>query len=333
MIGRTRLWFAVAISVILLAVGLALVGRFGPWADTGFVEHQMPTRADIPVSIAVARDGAVWFTIEMSDAVGRLKDGRIEKVRKGSESLEPLGLAADTDGSAWYTDSRKRAISRVASDGTITSFDLATPVSRLGRLAIAPDGAVWFAEATAVSVTRLKDGILTRHAVGPLAGAGDANVSPFGVSVDAGGTVWATLQNTGMLVRIPPNGMIAEFELPTRHGGPGDVAVDARGNVWVLELSANKIARFADGRFEEFAVPTPNAGLTALAVAPDGSAWFTETRAHKLGRVKNGKVKEFALPRADARPVGITVDGTNNVWYADLSGWIGMLRADRATAE
>ena len=120
---------------------------------------------------------------------------------------------------------------------------------------------------------------------------------------------------------------MTEFELPTRHSGPGDVAVDPSGAVWVLEPGANKVARFAAGRFEEFSVPTPNAGLTALAVAPDGAAWFTETRAHKLGRVRGGVIKEFALPRRDARPFGVAVDGANNVWYTDLSGWLGMLRA------
>jgi len=114
---------------------------------------------------------------------------------------------------------------------------------------------------------------------------------------------------------------------------PGDVAVDATGTVWILELSANKVARFARGRFEEFAVPTPNAGLTALAVAPDGSAWFTEMRAHKLGRVRGGVVREFPLPRRDARPFGVAVDPANNVWYTDLSGWLGKLRADRARNE
>ena len=98
-------------------------------------------------------------------------------------------------------------------------------------------------------------------------------------------------------------------------------------------LSANKIARFAAGRFEEFPVPTPNAGLTALAVAPDGAAWFTETRAHKLGRVRGGVIKEFALPRRDARPFGVAVDGANNVWYTDLSGWLGMLRERPRRAE
>ena len=98
----------------------------------------------------------------------------------------------------------------------------------------------------------------------------------------------------------------------------------------MLEQSANKIARFAAGRFDELPVPTPNAGLTALAVAPDGSVWFTELRAHKLGRVRGNSIKEFALPRADARPVGVAVDQANNVWYTDLSGWVGMLRAGPA---
>jgi virginiamycin B lyase len=329
-VRRPRLWLAAAASVVLVATALALIGRLGPWADSRFVEHRMPARTDIPVSIAVTRDGVVWFTLEMSDAIGRLKDGRIEKLGKGSENLEPLGLATDADGSAWYTDSRMRAISRVSSDGTISSFDLLTPVARLGRLAVAPDGAVWFAEPTTVSVTRLKDGLFTRHAVAPIAGAGEGGVGPFGVAVDGEGAVWATVPESNKLVRISPHGEMAEFELPTRQSGPGDVAVDSRGTVWVLERSANKIARFAAGRFDELPVPTPNAGLAALAVAPDGSVWFTELRAHKLGRVRGNSIKEFALPRADARPVGVAVDQANNVWYTDLSGWVGMLRAGRA---
>lgn len=330
---RPRLSLTVVGAVVVLALAAALAWRFGPWAPSGFVELRMPQPTDIPVSIAVGPGGTVWFTIDGSNTIGRLRDGRIETVRKQTESIEPLGLAATADGSAWYTDAPLRAISRVSSDGTITSFDLSTPIARLGRLAIAPDGVVWFAEPTAASVTRLKDNVFTRHQVGRLGGAGETSVAPFGIAVDAQGTVWATLQNANKLVRISSGGEMTAFELPTRHSGPGDVAVDASGGVWVLEITANKVARFAAGRFEEFAVPTPNAGLTALAVAPDGSAWFTELRAHKLGRVRGGVVREFALPRRDARPFGVAVDGANNVWYTDLSGWLGMLRVDRARAE
>src|SRR4029453_2480165 len=299
-----RLWTFVAGSIALLFLVAVLTWRFGPWADSTFVELRMPSPMDIPVSIAVTGDGTVWFTIDSSNAIGRLRNGKIEKVRKRTESLEPLGLAAEPDGSVWYADAQARVISRVANDGTITAFDLATPVARLGRMAVAPDGAVWFAEPTLGSVTRLKDGVFTRHPVSRVAGTGEALVAPFGIAVDAHGTVWATLQNANKLVSISTNGEMSGFEVPTRHSGPGDVAVDGGGAVWILELSANKVARFTRGRFEEFPIPTPNAGLTALAVAPDGSAWFTEMRAHKLGRVRDGIVREFPLPRRDAPPFG-----------------------------
>jgi len=186
---------------------------------------------------------------------------------------------------------------------------------------------------TLESVTRLKDGVFTRHPVRWGAGTGETLVAPFGIAVDAQGTVWTTLQNANKLVRISTSGEISAFEVPTRHSGPGDVAVDATGAVWVLELSANKVARFARGRFEEFTLPTPNAGLTALAVAPDGSVWFTEMRAHKLGRLRDGVVQEFELPRRNARPFGVAIDRANNVWYTDLSGWLGMLRAPGARKE
>ena len=102
--------------------------------------------------------------------------------------------------------------------------------------------------------------------------------------------------------------------------------------MWFLELRANKIGRFAEGRFTEFVLPTSSAGLTALAAAPDGAVWFTELSVGKLGRLQDGKVAEFRLPRAESRPFSVVVDAANNVWYTDLSGWLGMLPARVAKA-
>src|SRR4030095_4372788 len=103
-----------------------------------------------------------------------------------------------------------------------------------GRV-VAPAWAVWFAEPTLVSVTRLKDGVFTRHPVVRFAGAGEALVAPFGIAVDAQGTVWATLQGANKLVRISTSGEMMAFEVPTLHSVPGDVAVDTTGTVWLLE--------------------------------------------------------------------------------------------------
>jgi virginiamycin B lyase len=303
-----------------------LFWRLGPTADPGFVEHRMLVKTDIPAAIAIAPDGAVWFTIEFSDAIAVLRNGKIERITKGGQNLEPLGLAVDGAGTAWYTDTPARAISRISSDGGIRSFPLSTPIVRLGRLAVAPDEAVWFADVTAASVTRLQDGHFTRHDVGSL------GATPYGIAVDGGGTVWTTLQGPDKLAWISPDGQVTAVDVPTRNSGLGDVTVDRSGAVWFLELRANKIARFGEGHFSEFMIPTPSAGLTSIAAAPDGSVWFTELSVGKLGRLRDGRVSEFRLPRADARPFGVAVDMANNIWYTDLSGWLGVLPAAGAKA-
>jgi virginiamycin B lyase len=323
-----RRWLGLVVIVGVVGAGGAVLWH-GRGGAPGFQEFRLPS-GDIPVCIAVSRDGTVWFTLEGSDAIGMLLNGQIRKLSKGADSIEPLGLAIDVAGRAWYTEAPKQRISRASSDGNIASFALSTPVARLGRLAIAPDGDVWFAETSLASVTRLKDGRLTRFVLGSLTTTTPVDPAPFGVAVSPDGAVWASLQNANKLLRISPDGNKSAFDLPTRGSGLGDVAVGADGAVWFVEVAANKIGRFVAGRFEEFPVPTRSAGLTALAVAPDGAAWFTELRGHRLGRVHAGSITEFALPRSDARPFGISVDGENNVWYADLSGWLGRLDAARA---
>lgn len=317
--GRRHGWL---LAAILAAAGLgALVWRLGAHSDAGFIEYPMLVKTDIPAAVAAAPNGAVWFTIEFSDAIAVFRDGKIERFRKGGQNLEPLGLAVDAAGGAWFTDAPMRAISHISSDGSIRSFPLSTPIVRLGRLALAPDRAVWFADITTASVTRLQDGKFMGHDVGSL------GATPYGIAVDSGGSVWTTLQGADQLGLISSGGQVTALDIPTRNSGLGDVALDRSGTVSFLEMRANQIGQFTEGRFTEFAIPTPSAGLTAVAAAPDGSVWFTEISAGKLGRLRDGRVSEFPLPRKNAHPFGVTVDSANNVWYSDLSGSLGMLPA------
>lgn len=321
---RWRLWVSM---VVVVAAGLGiLVWRLGLRSDPGFVEFPMLVKTDIPTAVAAAPNGTVWFTIEFSDAIGIFRNGKIDRITKGAQNLEPLGLAADGAGGAWYTDTQIRAISQISSDGVIRSFPLPTPIVRLGRLEVASDGAVWFADITTASVTRLKDGVFIRHDVGSF------GATPYGIAVDTGDAVWTTLQGADRLGYISSDGEVSALDVPTRNSGLGDIAVDQRGAVWFLELRANKIGRFADGRFVEFVVPTPSAGLIALAAAPDGAVWFTELSVGRLGRLRDGKIAEFRLPRSESRPFDVAVDAANNVWYTDLSGRLGLLPASAAKA-
>ncbi|MEO8156578.1 MAG: hypothetical protein ABI648_02195 [Betaproteobacteria bacterium] len=321
---RNKILSIAVVAIVIVATVLVWRMRGGQGSRDDFVEYPMTVASDIPTTVAAGPDGTIWFTIGFADAIGMIRDGKLQRLPKGKKSVEPVGLAVDAQGAAWFTDPTEVQISRIVSSGEIKSFPLGTPIARLGRLTIAPDGAVWFAESTAYGFTRLKDGELSRNV--PKSAQG----GPYGVAVDAKGVAWGTLQGANQLVKIEPGKEITEFEIPSRGSSPSDVAADGAGNVWVVEFRGNKIAKFSDGKFTEFAVPGEWSGLSGIDVAADGSVWFGMLRGHALGRLRNGQFKIFELPRKDARPYTIAIDKAGDVWYADISGFVGMLKASAA---
>jgi virginiamycin B lyase len=315
---------AAVLGIAVVAGGALLLARAMPGQK--FVEYRTSEPEDAPIAIAAGDDGSIWFTIDHADAIGRLRNGRIERLPTSSRNIEPLGLAVAADGSAWYTDLTARAIAHISSGGEITRFVLDTPITRLGRLAIAPDGAAWFADPTGYGMTRLKEGVFTRYQIESARGG------PYGVAVAADGAIWATLQNGNQLLRVAADGSGMTFDLPRRGAVPTDVAVGSDGSVWFLQFRANRIGRFKDGQFSDVEAGQDNAGLSGIAVAPNDDVWFGMVRRASLGRLRNGHITVFALPRENARPFSVTVDRAGNVWYADISGFVGMLPARHATA-
>jgi virginiamycin B lyase len=317
-----RLWLGVA-TVAALSGGAAYFAHLAR-SSVQFVEYRMQAPLDMPTAIAAAPDGSIWFTIDLASAIGRIRDGQIERLPLPTNNVEPIGLGIGPNGNAWYTDNSARAISRITPSGETASFPLGTPIVRLGRLAVSADDAVWFAEATGYSITRLKDGEITRHVFESPRG------DPYGVAVTADGTAWGTLRSGNQLLRITPDGEIKAFDLPKPAAAPSDVAVGPDGSVWFIELRENRIGRLKDDAFEEFDVAGESPMLTGLAVAGDGAVWFGMLRSGSLGRLGDGRIETFKLPRQGARPYSLAVDGNGNVWYADISGSVGMLPAQYA---
>ena len=314
---------------LLVACGLAVLAAAGTVAwllesrlsKGPFQEYAMLQSLDMPTAIAAGPDGVVWFTIDLARAMGRLRNGKVERLPTASDNVEPIGLGVGADGDAWYTDNGKHGISRMTPSGEISSFPMDTPVVRTARLAVAPDGAVWFAEATGFSITRFKDGKVTRHVFDSPRG------DPFGVAPAADGTVWATLRSGNQLLKIAPDGEMTAFDVPRRAAMPSDVAAAGDGSVWFIESRENRIARFKDGKFEDFKVPGDAPVLSGLVVAADEAIWFGMVRTGALGRLRHGEFQVFKLPREGARPAGLAADHDGNIWYADITGTVGMLPA------
>ena len=45
-----------------------------------FVEYRMQDPLDTPTAIAAAPDGTIWFTIDLAAAVGRIRNGKLERI-------------------------------------------------------------------------------------------------------------------------------------------------------------------------------------------------------------------------------------------------------------
>jgi virginiamycin B lyase len=320
------IYFLVAVAT-LVAMGFA-AWRLAPPPTARVTEYPMLEKDDIPAAIAAGKDGSIWFTIDFSNAIGVFRNGKIERINKGTRNMDPIGIAVDQDSNAWYVDAPALSIGRVSPNNEIKTFSLGTPVARLQRLTVAPDGAVWFAEGSAYSVTRLKDNVLERFQLQSARG------TPYGVAIAPDGKAWATLQQAGQIVRInPSDGKTDWFWVPTPASAPTDITVDANGDVWFLEFRGNKLGRIHNEEFTEYPIPSASrtAGVVGLTASPDGAIWFAMVRDHGLGRFKNGEFKFFNLPRLDARPIGVAADPVGNIWYVDLTGFLGTISHADAT--
>lgn len=307
--------------VAALAAAATLLWKNNSPAQMQFVEYSVGEGKETPIAIAPGKDGAVWFTLDSLPALGVVRNGKLERFKLPTASVEPLGIGVDPQGMVWSTDASGGAVRRLNAQGEVSAVALGTPIVRLGRLAVAQDGAVWFAESTAYSFTRLKDGVLKRNVFASVGGG------PYGVALAPNGSVWGTLQSGNQIVEVAADGKVSEFDIPTPGSAPTDVTVDANGAVWFVEFRANKIGRYSQGKFEEYALPEGAAAPSGIAAAKDGSVWFGILRGAALGRVHKGKVSIHALPRPTARPYSLAADTAGNIWYADLSGFVGMLPA------
>jgi YD repeat-containing protein len=126
---------------------------------------------------------------------------------------------------------------------------------------------------------------------------------------------------------------------------PGDVAVDAQGDVWVVDKGANRIQKFGPGG--EFLAKFGTWGSgngqfnrpTAIAIASNGDLLITDAGNSRVQRFSSTGAfisafgsKGFGPGQfAGAGPEGIAIDAEDHVWVSDT--YAGRLQEFSATGE
>jgi virginiamycin B lyase len=177
--------------------------KIGRMSSTGqLLEYSLPDSSGLPspLGIAASPDGGIWYVAANTPiwpSIGRLdSSGRVTQFDV-SHVYRLSDLAVAPDGTIWYAGFSgygvigspifDSLIGRLHPDGHFSEVFLPDASSTPHRMAIAPDGNVWFAEKGAIGriTSSLK---LTEFALAQGDYAG-------GIALDADGNLWVAKTN------------------------------------------------------------------------------------------------------------------------------------------
>jgi virginiamycin B lyase len=243
-----------------------------------------------PTLIVPGPDGAVWFTRNGDDRIGRIgADGVVSAV---VVSAAPV---SDAPGSAAGS-------------------------SPYG-LCVGPDGALWFTLMNTDRIGRVSvDGDVTEYPIGTSGG--------FPAMITADEDLWFTLNQGNAIGRMTVTGEVTTYPLPTEGAGPVGISAGPQG-VWFVEIMAGQVGRISlDGKIEEFPLPDRSSKPHAVVALPDGGCWVTLWGSAALVRLDaSGTVVEQHQFGAGTEPHGLAVAPDGSVWVALETGVLAHIHA------
>jgi virginiamycin B lyase len=290
------MWRNIAGKLIALGLGLvALLAAAGP--QVSIKEWKVPTPNSRPHDPAWAPDGALWYTGQRANKLGRLdiRTGQFKEFPLATPDSGPHGLVADRDGKIWFTANSKGYIGRLdPKTGAVTEYhmpdarasDPHTPV-------FDQHGILWFTVEASNFVGRL-DPHTGKIELKP---APTPHAVPYGIVVTQK-VCRIFASGTNKLASIDPRTMeITEYALP-EGARPRRLAVAPDGTIYYSDYARGRLGHFdpATHKVEDWPSPGgPEARPYGIAITGDGAVWYSESGVKPNTLVRfDPKTKNFS---------------------------------------
>jgi virginiamycin B lyase len=303
----------IALLVLAIALGATQAAHA---ADVKIETFALPP-GSYPHDVAPApQSGIVWYSEQRKGALGILDPatGKVETVSLGPDAA-PHGVIAGPDGAAWLTDGGQNAILRVdAKTKQVRKFPLpeARGYVNLNTAVFDKAGTLWFTG---------QDGVYGRLDVetGKLE-VWDAPRGPgaYGIAVTTDGGVFFASLASSYVGRIDlASAKATALDLPTPNQGARRVWGDSKGNLWVSEWNAGKVARYDPkaGAWQEWKLPGERPQPYAVYVGDHDMVWLSEWRANAIVRFDPTTTTFTSFPIARSGADVRQINGrTGEVW-------------------
>ncbi|HEX3662153.1 MAG TPA: SBBP repeat-containing protein, partial [Acidobacteriaceae bacterium] len=200
------------------------------------------------------------------------------------------GVTIDSNGNLWVADNANGTGGQVYELAYLSgSFGTPTKVGSgwTGPWQIAADasGNVFVTDNSANSITEISGGTATVVNTGSVS-------APRGIAVDSTEDLFVVDANLGQVVKLAPPYTSAVSVNLTGFQGPGDIAIDASGNIWVAAYSANLVREltYASGYAT---ILSWGSGLSGpLAVWPEtgGNLLVSDDGDHSIRQIATGSI-------------------------------------------
>jgi streptogramin lyase len=240
------------------------LGRITPTGEITEVPVAAPT-----AGITVGPDGKLWFTEVKTKAIFTIDPATLA-ISSFAIPTTPWDVAAGGDGNIWYSEGEDDTIGRLSISGatateypqlpssscSIFTSELACPL--IERLAVGPEGNVWFTELEGKDIGRVSVGEPVSIAEFGNGLTDSAEVRDLTAGPE--GNMWFTEEAANQIGWITPSGVISENSALSIGAAPFGIAAGSDGNIWFTEPGVDRIGRAIPN------VPPVVATLAASAV-------------------------------------------------------------------
>lgn len=250
----------------------------------GIQEYPVPAGTH-PHDVAPAPDGSVWYTAQITGALGKLDPatGETRHIPLGSGS-SPHGVIVGPDGAPWITDSGLNAIVRVdpqTEEVKVFALPAESGYANLNTAAFGTDGILWFTGQNGI-YGRLDPATGEMQVFWAPRGRG-----PYGIAVTPDGSIYYASLAGNYVGRIDPEtGEASVLEPPTPRQGARRVWSDSQGRIWVSEWNAGQVAVYdpAGDSWQEWKLPGNGPQAYAVYVDDQDRVWLSDFGANTLVR-------------------------------------------------